>query len=362
MCDTSNDRMTIVSNSRVNNTSAFLLCVTSNNSQPNLNNRSGVLKPNGITENKLLKPITRRLSRDALKLQLAVLIQLRHMFSLLDYAHVGSAIHVESNIKYPKKLSSSPSIAVFEDDTGVEVAEVLTVVMAAFRKLVWTKLKSVQAKFFYFPISIRVHHRFSFQPPLSMGKAKRTRKFAQVKRLLNPNDARLKAVQEKQQKKKEEKEKNTVRQVPQVASSLFFRHNKALGPPYQILIDTNFINFSLQNKLELVEAMMDCLYAKCIPCITDCVMAELEKLGPKYRIALRVARDPRFERLPCMHKGSYADDCLVQRATQHKCYIVATCDRDLKRRIRKIPGIPIMYISKRKYTIERLPEAYGAPA
>ncbi|CAG8435761.1 10316_t:CDS:2 [Funneliformis caledonium] len=95
-------------------------------------------------------------------------------------------------------------------------------------------------------------------------------------------------------------------------------------------------------------------------------MAELEKLGPKYRIALRVARDPRFERLPCTHKGTYADDCLVQRVTQasviHKCYIVATCDRDLKRRIRKIPGIPIMYISKRKYTIERLPEAYGAPA
>ncbi|XP_057587543.1 rRNA-processing protein FCF1 homolog isoform X3 [Hippopotamus amphibius kiboko] len=91
--------------------------------------------------------------------------------------------------------------------------------------------------------------------------------------------------------------------------------------------------------------MMDCLYAKCIPCITDCVMAEIEKLGQKYRVALRIAKDPRFERLPCTHKGTYADDCLVQRVTQHKCYIVATVDRDLKRRIRKIPGVPIMYIS-----------------
>jgi hypothetical protein len=27
--------------------------------------------------------------------------------------------------------------------------------------------------------------------------------------------------------------------------------------------------------------MMDCLYAKCTPCITDCVMGELEKLGGK---------------------------------------------------------------------------------
>ncbi|KAM0007538.1 putative rRNA-processing protein Fcf1/Utp23 [Helianthus debilis subsp. tardiflorus] len=84
--------------------------------------------------------------------------------------------------------------------------------------------------------------------------------------------------------------------------------------------------------------MMDCLYAKCTPCITDCVMAELEKLGQKYRVALRIAKDPRFERLPCTHKGTYADDCIVERVTQ-------------------IPGVPIMYITQHKYSIERLPEA-----
>jgi len=50
---------------------------------------------------------------------------------------------------------------------------------------------------------------------------------------------------------------------PQTASSLFLAHNTALVPPYRVLIDTNFINFSLQNKLELVSGMMDCLYAKC---------------------------------------------------------------------------------------------------
>ncbi|XP_040868850.1 rRNA-processing protein FCF1 homolog [Glycine max] len=108
----------------------------------------------------------------------------------------------------------------------------------------------------------------------------------------------------------------------------FFQYNTALGPPYRILVDTNFINFSIQNK---------------------------EKK--------KIAKDPRFERILCTHKGTYADDCLVERVTQHKCYIVATCDRDLKRRIRKIPGVPIMYITKHKYSIERLPEATigGAP-
>jgi U3 small nucleolar RNA-associated protein 24 len=109
-----------------------------------------------------------------------------------------------------------------------------------------------------------------------------------------------------------------------------------------------------------------------IPCVTDCVMAELEKLGQRYRLALRyvctyslsspclsflsVARDPRFERLSCSHNGTYADDCLVQRVTANRCFIVATCDRELRRRIHKIPGVPLMYIVRRRYAIERLPD------
>ena len=63
--------------------------------------------------------------------------------------------------------------------------------------------------------------------------------------------------------------------------------------------------------MDIVQSMMDCLYAKCIPYITDCVMAELEKLGSKYRIALRIVKDPRFERLPCMHKVRIGSFCII---------------------------------------------------
>lgn len=121
-------------------------------------------------------------------------------------------------------------------------------------------------------------------------------------------------------------------------------------------------------------------------------------------MAIRTAKDPRFERLHCdrkspppvsqsrqdvgrifmssaligIDKGTYADNCLVERVTVHKCYIVATvsspshilyhprgkgsailmvqCDRDLRKRLRKVPGIPLMYVRKHKYAIERLPE------
>ncbi|MCJ1338095.1 rRNA-processing protein fcf1 [Bachmanniomyces sp. S44760] len=157
--------------------------------------------------------------------------------------------------------------------------------------------------------------------------------------------------------KRKSKGGEIIREIPQVSSSLFFQYNTALVPPYSVLVDTNFLSHTVQNQLELLTTMMDCLYAKCIPMITDCVMAELEKLGRKYRIALRIARDERWERLKCDHKGVYADDCLVDRVMKHRVYIVATNDRDLKRRIRKIPGVPLMSVARGKYVIERLPDA-----
>lgn len=103
-------------------------------------------------------------------------------------------------------------------------------------------------------------------------------------------------------------------------------HGRYLLPPIQLAPDPSAVlclgtlradtlwhhSLDRQNKLDIVKAMMDCLLAKAIPCVTDCVVAELEKLGPKYRVALRLSKDPRFQRLPCSHQGTYADDCLVQ--------------------------------------------------
>jgi len=206
--------------------------------------------------------------------------------------------------------------------------------------------------------------RFLWISDFAMGRAKKTRKFAEVKRMLNPKDDRIKALRGEQEKKKKanpDQEEEKVRHLDVAPSSMFFSYNSQLGPPYHVILDTNFINFSIQNKLDPIKASMDCLFAKCTIYITDCVMAELEKLGQKYRVALRIAKDPRFERLPCTHKGVYADDCIVERCQQARCYIIATCDRDLKRRIRKVPGVPIMYITQRKYSVERMPDAFGAP-
>ena len=191
-------------------------------------------------------------------------------------------------------------------------------------------------------------------------KKKKTAAYAQTKRMISPKDSRIKKPQLNPNlaaKLAKQKADDAVRSVAQTPSGLFFTHNASLGPPYHVLVDTNFINFSIQNKLDIHRSLMDCLYARVVPCITEAVMAELEKLGPKYRVALRIAKDPRFTRLPAMRAGNtYADDDLVERVTTHRIYVVATCDKDLKRRIRKIAGVPLISIKERKYQVERMPE------
>mmetsp|Transcript_25385 Transcript_25385/g.51027 ORF Transcript_25385/g.51027 Transcript_25385/m.51027 type:complete len:201 (-) Transcript_25385:190-792(-) len=194
-----------------------------------------------------------------------------------------------------------------------------------------------------------------------MAKAKKqatTKKFAAVKRMVTPKDGRIKKNQGKAAEQSSHQQLSAPpKNVAQTSTSMFFSHNSALGPPYHVLIDTNFINFSIQNKLDIMRSLMDSLYAKVVPCITEAVMAELEKLGPKYRVALRIAKDPRFTRLPAMRPGAtYADDDIVERVTAHRIYIVATCDRELKRRLRKIPGVPLISIKERRYQVERMPE------
>ena len=192
--------------------------------------------------------------------------------------------------------------------------------------------------------------------------------------MLNPKDARLKVNDRSKDIKKNQRVKDdptkpeektallnnvSIKELEKQKVGLFFAHNTQLGPPYHVLIDTNFINFSIQHKLDIFRSLMDVLLAKAIPCVTDCVVAELEKMGHRYRLALKLTKDPRFKRLSCGHKGTYADDCLVDRVKQHRCYIVGTNDKDLKRRLRKVPGVPLISVGNHKYVVERISEDLG---
>lgn len=194
-----------------------------------------------------------------------------------------------------------------------------------------------------------------------MGRVKKTGKYRnKLLKVIKPTDNRIKEAKREKREKNPDEQELKIREVPRISSAMFLKYNTQLGPPFHIIVDTNFVNFSIKNRIDMMRGFMDCLYAKVVPHIPDCVLGELEKMGRRFRLALKIIKDNRFQRLICSHKGIYADDCIVERVAQHKCYIVATCDRDLRQRIRKVPGVPIMYIKDHRYTIERLPDAYGA--
>jgi U3 small nucleolar RNA-associated protein 24 len=104
-----------------------------------------------------------------------------------------------------------------------------------------------------------------------------------------------------------------------------------------------------------MEGLMDALLAKCNPVVTECTISELEKLGSKFRLALRLAKDERWKRLTCSHSDGYADDCIVDTTTKNRIYLVGTNDGPLRRRLRAIPGVPLVAVGRGKYSVERLP-------
>lgn len=70
-----------------------------------------------------------------------------------------------------------------------------------------------------------------------MGRAQKTRKFAQVKRIIGRRQIESKSLQSKKANSSK-KPGETVTRIPQVSSSLFFAHNDALVPPYDVLVDS----------------------------------------------------------------------------------------------------------------------------
>ena len=44
-----------------------------------------------------------------------------------------------------------------------------------------------------------------------------------------------------------------INEAPKVSSALFFNHNTQLGPPYKVLIDTNFLNYAYKMDVDIYE-------------------------------------------------------------------------------------------------------------
>lgn len=126
----------------------------------------------------------------------------------------------------------------------------------------------------------------------------------------------------------------------------FYKYNFSFREPFQILFDGTFCQAALTNKIQIKEQMPKYLMGEVQLCTTSCALKELETLGKDLYGAKLILQRFQTRRCPHFKEPVPASDCLQSMLgeTNPHNYFVATQDRSLTEGLKKIPGVPLLYI------------------
>ncbi|XP_015610300.1 rRNA-processing protein UTP23 homolog [Cephus cinctus] len=134
----------------------------------------------------------------------------------------------------------------------------------------------------------------------------------------------------------------------------FYVNNFKFRQPYQVLIDGTFSFAALQNKFNIQDQLPKYLQAETKLLSTQCVILETEKLGSKVFGAMLIVKQ--FAVHKCGHEKQpvSGSKCLLSMLGKENPsrYIIATQDRDLQEHVRKVPGVPLIYLHGKAPTLE----------
>ncbi|XP_056154838.1 rRNA-processing protein UTP23 homolog [Lampris incognitus] len=126
----------------------------------------------------------------------------------------------------------------------------------------------------------------------------------------------------------------------------FYKYNFSFREPFQILIDGTFCQAALKNKIQIKEQIPKYLMGEVQLCTTNCALKELEFLGKELYGAKIILQ--RFQVRNCNHFKSPvpASKCLLSmlEKTNPHHYFIATQDFNVTNDLKKIPGVPLLYI------------------
>ncbi|XP_037549140.1 rRNA-processing protein UTP23 homolog [Nematolebias whitei] len=126
----------------------------------------------------------------------------------------------------------------------------------------------------------------------------------------------------------------------------FYKYNFSFRQPFQILVDGTFCQMALKNKIQIKEQMPKYLMGEVLLCTTNCALKELETLGKDLYGAKIILQ--RFQVRNCSHFKNPvpASECLLSMLedTNPQHYFVATQDHAVTAGLKKIPGVPLLYI------------------
>ncbi|KAJ4984270.1 rRNA-processing protein utp23 [Stagonosporopsis vannaccii] len=141
--------------------------------------------------------------------------------------------------------------------------------------------------------------------------------------------------------------------------------NFGFREPYQVLLDSTILQDAYKFKIDLVGRLEKVLGAKVKPMITQCDMRHLYDAKPKNETLILQAKE--FERRRCGHHEleeplstleclSSVVDPKGSGSNKHR-YVVASNEKEVRAKMRKIPGVPLIYISKSVVLMEPMTSA-----
>ncbi|XP_030596834.1 rRNA-processing protein UTP23 homolog [Archocentrus centrarchus] len=126
----------------------------------------------------------------------------------------------------------------------------------------------------------------------------------------------------------------------------FYKYNFGFREPFQILIDGTFCQAALKNKIQIKEQMPKYLMGEVQLCTTSCALKELETLGKQLYGAKIILQRFQVRKCPHFKEPVSASECLLsmlEETNPHR-YFVATQDYAVTTGLKKIPGVPLLYI------------------
>ncbi|CCF55942.1 hypothetical protein KAFR_0A05060 [Kazachstania africana CBS 2517] len=138
---------------------------------------------------------------------------------------------------------------------------------------------------------------------------------------------------------------------------LVYSHTFKFREPYQVLVDNEIVTVSSNSNFDLVKGLKRTLQAEVKPMITQCCMQALYETRDQNAIDMAKG----FERRRCNHPPKEPKtpiECVlsvvnVNGKNKHR-YVVASQDIDIRRQLRRVPGVPLVHISRSVMIMEPL--------
>lgn len=138
---------------------------------------------------------------------------------------------------------------------------------------------------------------------------------------------------------------------------LVYQHTFKFREPYQTIVHSDLVTLCQGASFDVAKGINRTIQAEIKPMITQCCMQAL--YSTKNQDAIEIAK--KFERRRCNHPPKAPLDpseCIesivnVDGKNKHR-YIVATQDYELRKKLRQVPGIPLVYMNRSVMVMEPL--------